>query len=326
MQKEEMQMEKRVGVVGSGPWARFTMTQLKKLGVRELLVGGDPTTFERRHRLLAMAKEFSSEPPLGIEQMVEKAQAVVLCLPPEGNTHWALPALDAGVSVFVQKPIAPSYAEAKKLAEVAEGVSVLRGGSDFPFRPDVMCTKALLSKNAIGEVRHISGQFCSILHPEGWRKDRGPVFDFGLHIMSVVRELMGPCTLSLSQMRKLSGTMKFGGKGWDGDVFLSWESPKTNAPELTLFGSEGTLESYGSKVVLCKSRHVAFAEHLWRLPRVQRWLASTSQTFPCKGEHSYKKGLRNFLRAVETREGNGSFENVLEDLKAMEMAVLKAYQ
>jgi predicted dehydrogenase len=104
----------RVGVVGAGHFGRFHALKLAALP-RATLIGiadRDPA------RAAALARETRTA-PLGWEALLRDADAVVIAAPAEAHFELAVQALEAGVHVLVEKPIAATLAEADALAALA---------------------------------------------------------------------------------------------------------------------------------------------------------------------------------------------------------------
>ncbi len=104
----------RVGVAGCGHFGRFHALKLAA-APRVVLAGvHDPD----RDRAAAVARETHSA-ALGWEALLETADAVVIAAPAEAHCPLATQALQAGLHVLVEKPIAATLEEADALAALA---------------------------------------------------------------------------------------------------------------------------------------------------------------------------------------------------------------
>jgi predicted dehydrogenase len=106
-------------------------------------------------------------------------------------THFELSAraLDAGKHTFVEKPLAPSAAEASKLMELAEERDVrLMCGQTFLYSPAVAAIKTMIDLNELGEIFFISSSRVNLgLH----QRDVSVVWDLGPHDFSILLHWLG---------------------------------------------------------------------------------------------------------------------------------------
>ena len=241
-------------------------------------------------------------------------QGVILALPPDQNLLYGKLFLKQGLDLFIQKPLATTYKDARELFDISVlEKRILMGGSDIRYRPDILKAKALIKQGYIGETRYLHGQFCHVLNSSGWRQD---VFqDMGEHVVSVVRELMGtPEQVTLKRHGALSGQLYFEAASWFADARLSWESTRGDVPEITVEGTKGTLylNTSGSSQIDFHKVRKSTDGNLGRMPQLRDWLTNPHEKMHCKGPHSYTRKLRDFLEAMVSRPPTTSF---IEDLE-----------
>jgi predicted dehydrogenase len=83
--------------------------------------------------------------------------AVVLAVPPFLHAPMTLQALGAGLHVYCEKPLAPTAAEGRGLADAADRAGrVLQVGLQYRFLPAYVLAGQLIRAGAIGEVRRVS--------------------------------------------------------------------------------------------------------------------------------------------------------------------------
>ena len=83
--------------------------------------------------------------------------AVVLAVPPFLHAPMATQALEAGLHVYCEKPLAPTAAEGRALAAVADRQHrVLQVGLQYRFLPAYVQAASLIAGGAIGQVRRVS--------------------------------------------------------------------------------------------------------------------------------------------------------------------------
>ncbi len=152
----------------------------------------------------------------------------VIAAPNRHHVPLALRAVDAGLHVVVDKPLAPSVPEGERVAEAAEARGVV--ASVFHNRRwdgDFLTLRRLLSEGALGELVRFESRF-ERWRPEvdvgRWREHGGPedaggvLFDLGPHVIDQALELLGPARAVYAEVRTLRA-----GAEVDDDFFLALE-------------------------------------------------------------------------------------------------------
>lgn len=107
------------------------------------------------------------------------------------DTHHAIAAavLDAGKPLFLEKPAAPTAAEARDLLRRAEARGVpVQVGMYLRFHPKGAALQALVAEGAIGRVLHASARFVGI---KRMRADSGPLANDAVHFIDLILWLLG---------------------------------------------------------------------------------------------------------------------------------------
>lgn len=191
------------------------------------------------------------------ELVEEDLDLVVVASTNEVHASQAKLALDRGIPVVVDKPMALSYYETLALFDYAQerGVPVTVFFNRL-FDSDTLTIKELLQKGEIGEVFRYESRFERFrpeLNLQSWRETTptdlggGLLLDLQTHLVSIALDIFGPATLEFSSIRKVRG-------GVDDDVLLvlkhnqgvdSYLSVSAVAgapgPRVRLSGSQGTL-------------------------------------------------------------------------------------
>ena len=102
----------RCGLIGYGYWGQKIARVLNQLGVLRAIC--DKNCFN----LLDGYEKVSCL--YGYENLLAESDAVVIATPPETHYEIAKVALEAGKHVFVEKPLATDYKQAKELEELAK--------------------------------------------------------------------------------------------------------------------------------------------------------------------------------------------------------------
>lgn len=176
----------RIGVIGAGAMganhARVVHTHHELVGI----VDADPKTRE------AVAARHGVPAYGDLEALLDaqEAEAVVVATPTVTHEPIATRALQAGLHVLVEKPIAPDLAAARRLIEAAdEAGSVLAVGHIERHNPVVAFAKEALEARRFGRPITLSTRRVSRF--PGRIRDVGCLLDIGIHDLDVLMHLMG---------------------------------------------------------------------------------------------------------------------------------------
>jgi len=125
----------------------------------------------------------------------------------------ALSAIAAGKHVYCEKPLAPTGAQAKEMADAAEAAGLAtQVGFNYLKNPMVALAKAIISSGEIGEIRtfrgiHAEDYMADSQAPWTWRLDPagggGALADIGSHILATARHLVGPISSLMADIQTL---------------------------------------------------------------------------------------------------------------------------
>ncbi len=153
-------------IVGAGSVGRRHAKNLAAEGCRISAV--DP----RGDRLRQITKELRVEGCFetieqGLHVAARDLQGVVIGSPTAYHVPQCIQALDAGIAVLLEKPVAPDLAATQQLtAAVANAKAPLLLGYTWRWWPPLAQVRALLADNAIGAVRHV--RFVMAAHLADW--------------------------------------------------------------------------------------------------------------------------------------------------------------
>jgi scyllo-inositol 2-dehydrogenase (NADP+) len=129
---------------------------------------------------------------------------VVVAAPNAAHAALARRALDAGLPVVVDKPLAPTAAEARDVVKHAESRGVmLTVFQNRRWDSDQRTLRRLLSEGALGDVLRFESRFerwRPQLRADAWREAAGPaegggvLIDLGAHLVDQALCLFGPAT------------------------------------------------------------------------------------------------------------------------------------
>lgn len=217
----------RIGLIGAGGWGKNHARVLHELGVLEVVADLD----EARRRSVVEAygvRTVSSADEL----LSSRIDAVVLASPAETHAGLALRAIEAGKHVLVEKPLALSSSDARKVAQAAEAAGlVLMVDHVLEYHPAVQRLHALVHDGELGRVRYLSAHR---LNFGRLRTEEDALWSFAPHDLSMMINLLGamPTEVSCRGGAYLSENvsdvtlmdLKWPG-GVRGYVFVSWLHP-----------------------------------------------------------------------------------------------------
>jgi predicted dehydrogenase len=161
-----------------------------------------------------------------------RLDAIVIATPVFTHFELAAGALRAGKHTFVEKPLAPSVAQASELIELAEDRNLrLMCGQTFLYSPPVREIKRLIDTDELGEIFFISSSRVNLgLH----QRDVSVIWDLGPHDFSILLHWLGEMPDSITATGRDSivqgihdvafMTMRFP-SGVVVNVELSWLAP-----------------------------------------------------------------------------------------------------
>ncbi|MFI9027430.1 Gfo/Idh/MocA family oxidoreductase [Streptomyces sp. NPDC053560] len=192
----------------------------------------------------------------------DELDLIVLASPNKTHVPLATAALEAGLPVVVDKPLAATAAEAEQLAALAEDRGLLL--SVFQNRRwdnDFLTLRKLVEEGALGEVWRFESRF-ERWRPKpkgGWRESGDPaeigglLYDLGSHVADQALTLFGPVVSVYAE-----SDVRRPGAEADDDTFLAlthangvrshlWVSATTAqlGPRFRVLGSEAGYVKYG---------------------------------------------------------------------------------
>jgi len=89
-----------------------------------------------------------------------EAECCIVCSPNHLHKEHAVKAIEKGLHVLVEKPLARNYAEAKEIVDAAEHHNrKLMVGMNYRFRPDIMMQQSFISANELGDIFYVKAGF-----------------------------------------------------------------------------------------------------------------------------------------------------------------------
>ena len=176
----------RVALVGCGYWGSKHARVLQSTErVAEVVL-----VDSREDRLQNLAQTYKTarcSPTL--RPVLPYVDAVVVATPPRMHVAVALAAIQAGKHVLVEKPLAPTSADARALVSAAamQGV-VLMVGHTFEYNPAVRKLRDLVQSQELGELYYIDS---ARLNLGLYQNDVNVIFDLAPHDISIINYVLG---------------------------------------------------------------------------------------------------------------------------------------
>ncbi len=300
----------RIGVIGLGTIGQTHLAALRKLRVDEIL-GADMSSAARERARPSTARCLADYRDL-LE--TDGLDGVVIATPPRTHRDIALAALEAGVGVLCEKPLAITLADCAAVSDAANTAqSPFQVGFCHRFQPQVDALLGLIRSGSIGDPVLVNIGFVHGLTEEGrqWIIDPdqaggGVLFDSGSHAIDLFRYLIG----DIDDIHGLTGVLASGpvedasvvclrSGHVLGTISLSWKTPPWQGlVEVIGTAARARVEYDGERVHL----RARIGDAPWRAvrtPNVSRFVAQMRQFLACvRGADTPRATVRDGLEAT----------------------------
>ena len=179
-----------------------------------------------------------------LDEVVHQLDGLVVATPATSHAALAMQAIEAGVHVLVEKPLATSVADAEALLAAADhyGVTVTVGHT-FEFNPAVWALRDVVHDERFGQIHYIDS---ARLNLGLYQPDVNVLWDLAPHDISIVLFLLDavPTSVSTWASRHVPGQredvaymqMRFDQFGITANVHVSWLDP-SKVRRTTVVGS-----------------------------------------------------------------------------------------
>lgn len=172
-----------IALIGAGAWGKNLLRNLHELGVLHSVV--DPSPAARRLAAELQVPCYDDRESVLGDAAVTGA---VIATPAQTHCEVALAAIAAGKDVFVEKPIALTPEDARRMAAAAESAGrVLMVGHLLQYHPVFEALRSLVERGELGSVRYIS---CARLNFGRIRSNENVIWSFSPHDISMVLSLV----------------------------------------------------------------------------------------------------------------------------------------
>ncbi len=234
----------------------------------------------------------------------EELDAVSVCVPTEHHVKVALAVIQAGLSLLVEKPLAPTVADAHRIVDAAKRAGVtLAVGHIERHNPAIAVVKRQLQEGQYGDLVTATARRVSSF--PGRVRDIGVVMDLGVHEIDIVRYLVGAPVESVFALggRKIHAAFEDHANillrfqnGVHGFVEVNWLTPM-KVRQLALTCLKNFVEvDYTEQSVTVSSSTLGPLDpfNLYQIP-----LEHHTQKIHVRKEEPLRRELEDFLDAVK---------------------------
>ncbi len=178
----------KIGIIGLGHWGPNFNRTFTDLAGSEVTAICDFSEARLRHAHAKLPNAFTTR---NIDEMLNKkcVDAVVIATPTKTHYSIAKKALEAGLHVFVEKPMATSERDCQVLIDIAEAKNlILFVGHLFLYNEAVKELKKQSTKDNLGNICYLSSQRLN-LGPI--RRDVNALWDLAPHDISIMLDILG---------------------------------------------------------------------------------------------------------------------------------------
>ncbi|MCM3717787.1 Gfo/Idh/MocA family protein [Fictibacillus phosphorivorans] len=286
---EQVKQKLKAGIIGCGVISDTYFKNVSHYQSLEIIACADLDVDRAKQK----AETYGVSKAYSVEDMLADTgiDMIINLTIPAAHAEVSIASLEAGKHVYVEKPLAVSLEDAKKMLDVADERQLFIGGAPDTFLGGGLQTcRKLIDEGVIGKAVAASAFMMNHGH-ESWhpnpdfyyQEGGGPMFDMGPYYLSALVSLIGPVkrvtgstsTSFLERETKngrkfpvkvpthISGVMDFE-NGAVGTIITSFDIWGANVPFIEIYGETGTVSvpdpnTFGGPVKLKKA-----GEKEWR--------------------------------------------------------------
>lgn len=187
----------KIGLIGAGNIAKVHLDAYKSVENAKVVAICDIN----ENVLNATAEKYGIEKKFtSVDEMLKNVEldAADVCVWNCSHAECTIAALNAGLNVLCEKPMAMSAEEAEAMEETAKkNGKLLMLGFVTRFSDEAFIAKDFIDQGYLGDVYYAKAQYMRRNgNPSGWFSDKarsggGPLIDIGVHPLDLTRYLMG---------------------------------------------------------------------------------------------------------------------------------------
>lgn len=287
-------MSVKVGIIGCGTISGIYCEAGKRFDILDIVACADLDV----ERAKARAAEYGIPKAYTVDELLAdpEIEIIINLTIPKAHAEVCIAALEAGKHVYVEKPLAVTREDGKRILDLAQEKGLLVGGAPDTFLGGgIQTCRKLIDDGVIGEIVGATAFMMSPGH-ESWHPDPGfyyetgggPMFDMGPYYITALINLIGPIhrvtgsTRISFPERTITSQPKAGQKitvevpthvvgildfenGAIATMITSFDVAGTKLPNIEIYGSKGTLlvpdpNTFGGPVFLRKHGNYEWEE------------------------------------------------------------------
>jgi predicted dehydrogenase len=198
----------RIGIIGLGNIGGYHAEFLGDVGDADLVAGLDIDAAARR----SFAEEYDVETYEDHAELFSTVDAVIVTTPNRFHEEYAVAALEAGVDVLLEKPLAHTVESAERIVEAAHAAdAICMVGFNNRFSNPVEVLKHDLRTGRFGDVTHVEANYVrrrGIPGRGSWFTSKavaggGALIDIGVHAIDLALYFLG-----FPEVVEVSGTAR----------------------------------------------------------------------------------------------------------------------
>jgi predicted dehydrogenase len=294
----------KVLLLGTGRWGANHLRNLNTMPVELYVAEVADSRLEPARKLGIPAERLTTD----YKSLLGEVDCAVVVTPAQTHFDLCREFMEAGVDVFVEKPITLVSDEARQLAEMADKLGrILQVGHIFRFDPASQWLRDAIQDGQFGRVQILRSNFSGFKRP---RNDSGVMFADAIHFVDLFNYFMG-----CMPRRVLAVHQDFLGRGMEDASHLSleyetdrgtaWGTVETN---YFLPGKFREVTVTGSKMSAICDYNVAqykiktFSNHHVRDGNEFKAVDGALHQVESPPEEPLQAELRAFLDSVRTRK------------------------
>jgi len=241
----------------------------------------------------------------------EDIEAVILATPPADHFKMAMSAIDAGMDVFVEKPLVLSVSDGEKLVEAAEKANcILMVGHIMVYHPATIFLKSQIDSGELGRVYYL---YASRVNLGKVREIENALWSFAPHDISIILYLLekDPVRVTATGSAYLQPgiedvtftTLHFG-DGAMAHIHVSWLDPHKDR-KLVVVGSKKMAvfdDSQASEKIRLYDKGVATRQDYETYGEYLSIRTGDIRIPQIKSSEPLAEECRHFLHCIEKRE------------------------
>jgi len=183
----------RVALVGCGYWGKNLCRNFLALNALARVIDASESG-QAQARLMAPRTEVSSSFEDALSD--SKIHCVALATPAETHAELAIKAMKAGKDVFVEKPMALTLEDAKRMKAVADQTkSILMVGHLLEYHPAVLKMRELIDSCELGKINYA---YSNRLNFGKVRTEENALWSFAPHDVAIILRLIGQSPIEVT--------------------------------------------------------------------------------------------------------------------------------